>query len=318
MGRLGELHFEGPEKKLEITSQKVNFLSLDPVFWEELVAACGARILSQISNDLCKAYLLSESSLFVWQDKVLMITCGQTALIKSSEMIIEKIGVQNIQSFYFERKNEYFPEYQKSYVLEDFKKLKSIFKTGNAYRFGNKDDHHLFLFEYGKCIEKSADEQTLEILIYGVCEQLSDLFLNNSETSQEKLEEIIMDLFPEFKLDQYWFQPCGYSMNALKGDSYATIHVTPEKEQSYISFEMNNVAPESVQGWVDKIYKNFQPRSCDLIYYNNIDQRQIIINSDEMHLRQKNYAKIGSDFGVSFYHWSNPKLETTAPQLLQI
>ncbi|EPQ31791.1 uncharacterized protein PFL1_01123 [Pseudozyma flocculosa PF-1] len=56
----------------------------------------------------------------------------------------------------------------------------------------------------------------------------------------------LTDLFPSTQLDAFAFEPCGYSANAVmprrgKTDQagYWTIHVTPEEESSYASFETN-------------------------------------------------------------------------------
>ncbi|KAJ1032521.1 hypothetical protein NDA16_000544 [Ustilago loliicola] len=56
----------------------------------------------------------------------------------------------------------------------------------------------------------------------------------------------LTDLFPETTLDAFAFEPCGYSANAImprggKNDNagYWTIHVTPEEDSSYASFETN-------------------------------------------------------------------------------
>lgn len=49
----------------------------------------------------------------------------------------------------------------------------------------------------------------------------------------------ISALMPDATLDSFLFTPCGYSANAVQGDRYATIHVTPEEAYSYASFECN-------------------------------------------------------------------------------
>jgi S-adenosylmethionine decarboxylase len=46
-------------------------------------------------------------------------------------------------------------------------------------------------------------------------------------------------LLPSATIDSFLFSPCGFSSNAVQGDRYATIHVTPEVEYSYASFETN-------------------------------------------------------------------------------
>ena len=87
--------FEGAEKKCElIVRSDIDLRSLPPRFWHALVAACSAEVLSVVSNDDCEAYLLSESSLFIWTHRMLLITCGRTRMIQSIHHLLDHLGVQ--------------------------------------------------------------------------------------------------------------------------------------------------------------------------------------------------------------------------------
>lgn len=87
----------------------------------------------------------------------------------------------------------------------------------------------------------------------------------------------LTDLLPETELDAFAFEPCGYSANAVmprggKNDKagYWTIHVTPEEDSSYASFETNvslcsNTAsgadqlPTNLPSLVRKVVDIFEP-----------------------------------------------------------
>ncbi len=63
----------------------------------------------------------------------------------------------------------------------------------------------------------------------------------------------IADLLPAADIDEYVFEPCGYSMNGLQGDAFSTIHVTPEAICSYASVELTGCAQEDVAAFVAKV-----------------------------------------------------------------
>ena len=57
----------------------------------------------------------------------------------------------------------------------------------------------------------------------------------------------IAALVPDASIDDYVFEPCGYSMNGIAGDGFITIHITPEADFSYASVEISGVHPEQLQ-----------------------------------------------------------------------
>ena len=79
-------YFEGPEKTLEVVfrsdkgvSEGLRALSRQKI--DHLCMKAKCTILSQISNSHMDAYVLSESSLFVYRHRLVMKTCGTTTLL---------------------------------------------------------------------------------------------------------------------------------------------------------------------------------------------------------------------------------------------
>jgi S-adenosylmethionine decarboxylase len=291
--------FEGVEKKFELVSKGAKFRSFDKSFWHQTVQMANAKILSQISNDLTDAYLLSESSLFVWDDRITMITCGRTSLVKAAAFVIDKVGPQNVHLLTYERKNEYYPHQQETDFHKDVAILQERYK-GKAFRFGSPDEHHLFLFHGDSTYRPGTVDCTLEILMYNLGSSLTHPDLS-------RLERI----FPGFQIDEHHFEPCGYSVNAIKGSEYYTIHVTPEENGSYASFETNVKLGNRIVPGLRSVLDLFQPRSFDLIYFH--PEKGLKAFELEPFL-QRNYVRqslsCGYEVGFSTYY-----LKTLEPML---
>jgi S-adenosylmethionine decarboxylase len=263
------LFFEGSEKKAEVIVDlgEKSLRELDDSFWSELVSKCEASILSKVSNEHVDAYLLSESSLFVFDDRFTILTCGQTTLINSILFFEEKYSKKVIEQIIFQRKNEYFSHLQPSHFIDDVKRLSSLFK-GTALRFGHMDTHHNYLFHLEKEYMPKNEDVTYELLMYQISKQAS-LKLTNPEITKSDIRDMLCldEIIPGFDIDDHLFEPFGYSLNAIKGSDYITIHVTPQEDSSYVSFESSlnliEIAP--------KILKSLSPQSFDLMSFDPIN-----------------------------------------------
>ncbi|MEW6992053.1 adenosylmethionine decarboxylase [Colwelliaceae bacterium 6441] len=261
------MFFEGSEKKTEILidADQLSLLNdINDEFWAALVNCSQAKILSSISNEHCKAFLLSESSLFVWHDRILMLTCGETQLVNAVEYFIQEIGSAVIKHLTYQRKNEYFANAQPSCFGDDIK-LISQYLPGKAYRFGEMDNHHNYVFHLDNDFVADADDITYELLAYQISEQASLHLTQENLTNQEIRDFLRLDrLLPNFIIDDFVFSPYGYSLNAIYQQHYLTIHVTPQMDSSYISFESNIDLLELAPTLIDIL----APKSFDLMSFN--------------------------------------------------
>ncbi len=68
----------------------------------------------------------------------------------------------------------------------------------------------------------------------------------------------IAELLKGAKLDETMFYPCGYSLNGVDDNVYYTIHVTPQPECSYASFETNK-SFDNYEDVISKLVDVFRP-----------------------------------------------------------
>lgn len=261
--------FEGSEKKVEIiVSDKLNLRSYDQDFYKNLVAKSKATILSSISSKGCDAYLLSESSLFVWQDRLTMITCGTTTLVRAVEFLLEELGKKSIQAIIFQRKNEHFSDLQNSTFYDDYQRLKESM-PGVAYRFGPKHEHHNFLYHASIPYKPLDDDFTSELLMYDIQGEAKNFLLDPHQTAT-KIRDFFQfnRLLEGFEFDDFVFEPYGYSMNGLRDHYYCTMHITPQEISSYVSFETNLPLDAKTQSLFDFLIKRLRPKSFDSVAFN--------------------------------------------------
>ncbi|GBG29355.1 S-adenosylmethionine decarboxylase proenzyme [Hondaea fermentalgiana] len=254
--------FEGPEKILEIDFNPSMGKSLREVnreTWDAILDLARCQILSKMSNEFLDAYVLSESSLFVYSHKVFIKTCGTTTLLRCLPLLLkvaESRGLE-LQWIGYTRKNFIFPDDQEfphssfAQEIEYTKKCRGPqggALNGGAYILGDLLADHWYVYVADYCGDANqSSERNVNIMMYDLDIDVCQGFYRQPELdleadAQRAAYEVakINDLCgPDAIVDDRMFEPCGYSLNALQDESFYTLHVTPEPEYSYASFETN-------------------------------------------------------------------------------
>jgi len=250
--------FEGPEKNLEVlfksdVGHPSGCRNLQREALDKICASAKCTIMSKISNSHFDAYVLSESSLFVYPHKIILKTCGRTTLLRCLEPLLKlasEIGLE-LEWLIYSRKNYSFPDEQffpHSSFHEEFAYLKKHPEletrlAGSGYILGPITGDHFLAYVSDK-EEPGAvahTERTVNIMMFDLDPTVAEQFYTvNSPTAKEMTTKSgIANLVPGAVIDDREFEPCGYSMNAMLYGSYSTVHITPEPECSYASFETN-------------------------------------------------------------------------------
>ncbi|VDM56605.1 unnamed protein product [Angiostrongylus costaricensis] len=232
--------FSGAEKLLELwfnsRSDRNGSLRLIPRYeLDTMLNMAKCKILHSAHTEYIDSYVLSESSLFITERRLILKTCGSTRLLAALPRIIQLAAVYG----HLDQ-----PEEHRSFDAEvDY--LDSFFHNGHAYCMGSlkQDRWYLYTYHIPQPVNKVADH-TLEILMTDLSEDILHFFTKDAcENAKDCTERSGIDhIVPNGTLiHEELFDPCGYSMNAFlpNSDHYATIHVTPEKEFSFASFETN-------------------------------------------------------------------------------
>lgn len=300
--------FEGVEKLLEIwftsgsslTRKQGDLRRIPRHEWQSLLKIVRCEIISICQTEQIDAYVLSESSMFVSRRRLILKTCGTTTPLQCLEPLLELVkeytGFEEIENVFYSRKNYKRPELQMSphqAFEEEVALLDSFFPDGEAYCLGSVDTDCWYLYTLNRepaPNEMPEADQTLEILMTHLDPEVMSIFTRDvcSSADEATTKSGIDKLIPNMLIDDFLFEPCGYSMNGVSNNgNYMTIHITPEPEFSYVSFE-TNVAESSYEEIIRRVVNTFKPAKFVVTIFAN---KQSLAESWPRELEQTDYLK---------------------------
>ncbi|KAH7888783.1 S-adenosylmethionine decarboxylase [Phlebopus sp. FC_14] len=160
--------FEGPEKLLEVwfassparvpdaqspKNGRIGLRKIPRAVWEDMLDIVKCKVLSVIEGEETDAYLLSESSLFVFAHRIILKTCGTTLNLLGLPRILhiarEYASLSSVYRCFYSRKSFMFPERQLGPHREwkdEVSFLDAIFSNGAAYTVGKVNGDHWLLY----------------------------------------------------------------------------------------------------------------------------------------------------------------------------
>ena len=247
--------FEGCEKKVEIdfhlSSDDVDLRVIPRDALDSILDLAKCTIISVQRNDDFDAYVLSESSLFVYPSKVMLKTCGTTLLLKCVSALLSaarSVGAQP-DFLQFSRSNFLFPSKQhfphRAFTEETDYLNEQLGIKGDAFILGslNGARWHLYIWDFNQLAAQHYQQQTLEVIMFNLNTQKMNTFYkqqsastssngsgNSSSEQQQQPNELgvghpcvdgkeatrvsgIDRLLPGSVIDAHLFTPCGYSCN---------------------------------------------------------------------------------------------------------
>lgn len=173
--------FEGPEKLLEVwfsasatdlpgQAGPLGLKKVSTETWKEMLDLVNCKVLSIIESEHVDAYLLSESSMFVFPHKVVLKTCGTTTLLWGLTRLLEIAAVDagfpyvvpqpgsgiapaaTPYRVFYSRKNYLYPDQQRGphrSWRDEVRFLDQRFQGGSAYMIGKMNGEHWYLYITG-------------------------------------------------------------------------------------------------------------------------------------------------------------------------
>ena len=264
--------------------RKLDFESL-----QQVLEAVQCTVVSAVGNSYFDAYVLSESSLFVYPTKIIIKTCGTTQLLKSIRPLIfyaRHLGL-TLCSCRYTRGSFIFPKSQPfphTSFKDEVTYLEDTIPSNLCYRKASimpskSSSHSWHVFTATNYDSRSHSHShrpydhdndlfTMEICMTELDPILARKFFRRpddgktGDSAGKEMTELtgINEINPEALICDFAFDPCGYSMNGMDGDWYSTIHVTPEDGFSYASFEcVGTVNDNNIGHVLRKVVQIFRP-----------------------------------------------------------
>ncbi|KAG0480945.1 hypothetical protein HPP92_011803 [Vanilla planifolia] len=250
-----ELHFSCSEGPLGLGLRLLSTESLD-----RILSTVHCSIVSAVSNARFDAYVLSESSLFVYPEKVIIKTCGTTALLRALPLLLRlasSLAFRPLRCKY-SRGSFIFPSaqpsphttFQEEVVFLDRALPSYLLRNRKASLLPSLTPHrswHVYSASAAAAVSREGPI-TIEMCMTELDREVTSWFFRRKEDSHLSGHQAGREMTrragiasvagsPSAFICDFAFDPCGYSMNGLETEDYSTIHVTPEDGYSYASFE---------------------------------------------------------------------------------
>ncbi|KAK3057683.1 spermidine resistance protein [Extremus antarcticus] len=313
--------FEGPEKLLEVwfaASDKALPASASPQglkavsqgTWKDMLDLVNCKVLSVIESHNVDAYLLSESSMFVFPHKVVLKTCGTTTLLCGLPRMLEiaalEAGFPHVKAnlpnavaaaatpyrIFYSRKNYLYPDQQRGphrSWRDEVRYMDKMFVGGSAYMIGKMNGEHWYLYITGPGTiltppatpeEERVATQTKHVALPDQAAKTIDF---EDDTGDETLEILMTDL-EENNARQFYLehassvaQDNARRVHQARKDAIEHLGVIPEANSSNPSISGNTLVNDS-----DSRFDVFAQTSSDHSATNSDGEDEALTFSEEL------------------------------------
>eukprot|EP00929_Paragymnodinium_shiwhaense_P006541 TRINITY_DN11015_c0_g1_i1.p1 TRINITY_DN11015_c0_g1~~TRINITY_DN11015_c0_g1_i1.p1 ORF type:complete len:809 (+),score=210.29 TRINITY_DN11015_c0_g1_i1:219-2645(+) len=271
-------------------------------------------------------YLLSESSLFLSDNMLTLKTCGQTTPLAALEPILDlvspdwqkqKYAGSYVKHLSYTRLGYMFPEQQvKPHTSweEEVGHLNKHFH-GDAAVLGseNQSQYHVYVANYlGK--NDITDVFTTQVALTGLHTDESMVrFVKDRAVETSPLGAAWKPLHGDSErsiaakkeLDELFFEPIGYSANAVFGKHFTTVHATPQPSCSYVSVETSAPLSKEARG-------NFAVGALEMCRGRNVHVSEFALSSMLLsgeapsipgYRLMQSSKTVGVSFGVALHYY---------------
>lgn len=165
--KLLEVWFSASAKSLPVTAAPEGLKIVPSETWRDMLDLVNCKVLSVVESEHVDAYLLSESSMFVFPHKIILKTCGTTTLLcglprmleiaalvarfphSVADMVKGTATAAMPYRVFYSRKNFLFPDRQRGphrSWRDEVKSLDRLFLGGSAYMIGKMNGEHWYLY----------------------------------------------------------------------------------------------------------------------------------------------------------------------------
>lgn len=248
--------FEGPEKRLYVsflpsTLPASSLRAMKAERIDAILRAASCTLLSSRRDSTLDAYLLSESSLFVSDRSIMIKTCGSTTLLRALPQLLQIVDELGLVAAFVQYSHVRFSfpllqPFPHNTFENEVSFLNSVLSTRHKPLQLGASDWNVYIAPL--IASPPPLPPTLEIFMFDLDPTAMLHYLHNGDSTRAGSHfaieyttvrsRISSLLSPSATIDAHNFLPCGYSLNAIDDDgTYATIHISPEPQASYVSFE---------------------------------------------------------------------------------